>query len=222
MLYQVLDIVTDFFNPLANLAGLFLLLLGVIWIVYCLQEANRRKSWRKLTKIDEWDFSITLMLKVITICGFFVGIVSIIIGGVGLVLNLPPSLAYSTQTANSVNIFTSIFLIILGIFTFLKPINDLPIASMVGLAAASLVTVVIAFLIPDAAITLIANFINPKYILIGVFLVIFAIVAVTVKFYISGVMFLSKIVSWPPFALIIALFCFLQAILLLVFGISVV
>ena len=216
------SIVNVFLEPLSQLAALFLILLGVIWIIYGLHEGLRRKSFRKLTKVEDWDFDITKFLKILTLLGFVVGIFSIITGVGALILNLPPSIAYATTTANERNFFTCILLIVLGFFTFMKPLNDLPIASMVGLAAATLVTVVIAMLIPDIAVELIENFIDPKIVLIVLFLIIFAIVAVTVKFYTAGLMFLSKIISWPPIAFVVAIFCFIQGFALVIFGVSLI
>jgi len=51
--------------------------------------------------------------------------------------------------------------------------------------------------------------------------VVFAIVALTVKFYIGSLMAISKAISWPPLAFIIAVFCLLQGFLLLVIGVSI-
>ncbi|MFX1257831.1 MAG: hypothetical protein ACFFAN_08230 [Promethearchaeota archaeon] len=211
--------VDSYFRPLAQLAGLFMLILGVMWLIFSSYEANRRKSWKKLTKVDDWDFDITKVLKLLTYSGFVVGIFSIIIGAAGLILNEPPSLSYSTQTSDSVNYFTSIFLIIFGILTFIKPLNDLPISSIVGLAASTIVTVAILWVIMYFDITISTTI---AIALIVIFIIIFAIVAITVKFYTVGLMVFSKIISWPPIAFIIAIICFIQGILLLAFGISMI
>ena len=213
-----------FLISLSQLAALFILLLGVIWIIYGLYEAFRRKSFRKLTKVEDWDFDITKFLKFLTLLGFVVGILSILTGTAALLLDLPPSIAYSIKTANNASFFTSIFLIVLGLLTFLKPLNDLPIASIIGLAVATFVTIFIASLIqeiPTQTIEFIERFVNLRIILIVVFCIIFAIVALTVKFYTAAVMFVSKIISWPPFAFIVAGFCFVQGFALLIFGISI-
>ncbi|MGQ4875037.1 MAG: hypothetical protein ACP6IY_13300 [Promethearchaeia archaeon] len=220
-LLGTLDI-AESLRPLGEYAGFFLGILGVFWFIFAAYEANRRKSWRKLTKIDDWDFDITKFLKILTFGGFIVGILAIIIGAVGLILNVPPSIAYYSQTkTEEVHVFTSVFLIILGILTFLKPMNDLPIASIAGILVASTVCVLLFMLIPDKAVTFIAEYINPKVLLISIFLIIFAIVAITVKFYIEGLMILSKIISWPPFAIIIGIICFAQSFALVVLGTSI-
>jgi hypothetical protein len=157
----------------------------------------------------------------LTYFGFFIGILSIICGVGGLILNQPPSVAYAANTQDAASIFTSWFLIILGLLTFLKPVNDLPIASAIGLLAASAVVVIVSLSIPDQAVELIAVFIDPKLFLIVLFIVVFAIVALTAKFYIGGLMKISKAISWPPIAFVIAAFCLLQGFLLLVIGVSI-
>ncbi|MFX0037359.1 MAG: hypothetical protein ACFE9I_17190, partial [Candidatus Hermodarchaeota archaeon] len=53
------------------------------------------------------------------------------------------------------------------------------------------------------------------------FIIIFAVVAILVKFYIGGLMGVSKVVSWPPFAFIVAIVCLIQGFLLLVVGIGI-
>ena len=215
-------LVDQFLIPIAELAAFFVILLGVFWGIYASYEANRRKSWRKLTGVEDWDFDITTFLKVLTGLGFFVGVFCIISGVAGLILDIPPSIAYQTQTNDARNYVTSIFLIVLGIITLMKPLNDLPIPSMIGFAVAGGVTIILAFLIPDSAVALIENYIDPKIVLIVIFFIIFTIVGITVKFYLAGIMFLSKIISWPPFALIIMGLSFAQGFALLIYGISIV
>ena len=215
MMFQIVD----FLKGLSDLGSVFLMLLGIIWIIYGLYEATRRKSFLK-KKVEDWDFPITKFLKVLTLSGFVVGILCIIVGVGSLVLNLPPSRLYGLETANERNLFTSVLLIILGFITFFKPINDLPISSMIGLAVATIACIFIAWAIPDGAVEFIANYVNPKIVLIIIFIIIFAIVAITVKFWMSLWMGLSKVLSWPPLAFIVAVFCIIQATLLIVVGIS--
>ncbi len=219
MLYQI-DFTEAFLRPLAEFAGFFILILGVIWMIYAFYEAKRRGSFKE-RKVEDWNFKITKFLKALTYLGFVVGVLSILCGVGGLILDQPPSVAYATNTQNSASIFTSAFLIILGVLTFLKPINDLPIGSILGLLLATFVVIFASLAIPDTAVQLIAVFIDPKLFLIILFIVVFAIVALTVKFYIGSLMSVSKAISWPPLAFIIAIFCLLQGFLLLVIGMSI-
>jgi len=219
VLYQ-LDFTEAFLRPLAEFAGFFILILGVIWMIYAFYEAKRRGSFKE-RKVEDWNFKITKFLKILTYLGFVVGVISILCGVGGLVLNQPPSVAYATNTQNSVSVFTSAFLIILGVLTFLKPINDLPITSVLGLLVATFVVIFASLSIPQKAVYLIAAFIDPKLLLIIVFIVVFAIVALTVKFYIGSLMAISKAISWPPLAFIVAVFCLLQGFLLTMIGVSI-
>ncbi len=219
MIFQF-DFTEHFLKPLGQFGGFFLLILGAIWILYAAYETKRRKSFKK-RKVEDWDFDITKVLKALTYIGFIVGLLSIVSGVSGLMYDIPPSTAYSGVSGPHRNLFTSILLIIFGILTFVKPANDLPLASIVGMLAASVVVILLALLIPDAVIDLIAVFINPKLLLAILFIVIFAIVALTAKFYTAGFMAVSKAISWPPLAVIFAIFCFLQGFLLLVVGVSI-
>ena len=219
MLYQI-DFTEAFLRPLAEFSGFFILVLGVIWMIYAFYEAKRRGSFKE-RKVEDWNFKITKFLKVLTYLGFVVGVLSILCGVGGLILNQPPSVAYAANTQDSASIFTSVFLIILGVLTFLKPINDLPIGSVLGLLVATFIVIIASLAIPETAVKLIAVFIDPKLLLIIVFIVVFAIIALTVKFYIGSLMAISKAISWPPLAFIIAVFCLLQGFLLLVIGVSI-
>ena len=213
------SIVDNFLDPLAGLAALLVIILGLMWLIYASYEANRRKSWRKLTKVDDWDFDITQFLKVLSLLGYIVGILSIICGAAGLILDLPPSAAYSRVTAEEANTYASVFLIILGILTFMKPMNDLPIASIIGFAISTIITVAILAGLMYLGVNISSTI---AIVLIVVFLVIFGIVGVIVKIYTDGLMLLSKIISFPPFAIILFLFCIVYGGALLIFGISLI
>ncbi|TKJ23519.1 MAG: hypothetical protein CEE43_02350 [Promethearchaeota archaeon Loki_b32] len=215
------DFTKNILKPLSQWGGFFLLLLGIIWIIYALYETKRRGSVKK-RKVETWDFDVTKFLKVLTYLGFIVGIFSILSGVGELILDEPPSTLFAelNPTAGR-SVFTAIILIVFGIFTFLKPINDLPIASVIGLMVASLIVAIIALAIPPKLVEAIAVFIDPKILLVIIFIIIFAIIALTAKFYMSGVMAISKALSWPPLAFIVAAFCLIQGFLLLVIGVSI-
>jgi hypothetical protein len=207
-------------RPVAEFAGFFVLILGVMWLIYAIYETKRRGSFKE-RKVEDWNFDITTFLKVLTYLGIIVGIFSIISGIGGLILDQPPSVAYALNTQDSKSLFTSAFLIIVGILTLVKPLNDLPISSVLGILLASVVVVVLALSIPDQVVEVIAVFINPKLLLVILFIVVFAIVALTVKFYIGALMAISKAISWPPLAFILGAFSLIQGFLLLVIGVSI-
>ncbi len=220
MIYQF-GFTEVFLRPLAELAGFFVLLLGLMWLIYTIYETMRRGSFKE-RKVEDWNFDVTKFLKILTYLGLVVGILSILSGVGGLILkDVAPSVAYATNTQDARSMFTSIFLIILGILTLLKPLNDLPISSVIGILLASIVVVIVVLAIPDQLVQVIAIFIDPRIVLAIIFIFVFAIVALTVKFYIGTLMSISKAISWPVFAFIIAIFCLLQGFLLVVIGVSI-
>jgi hypothetical protein len=219
LIYQF-DFTENFLRPLAEFAGFFTLILGVMWLVYAVYETKRRGSVKK-RKVEDWNFDITKFLKFLTYLGIVIGIFGLLSGVGGLILDQAPSVAYAANTQDAKSLFTSTFLIILGTLTLLKPLNDLPISSVIGILLASIVVVIASMAIPDHVVQVIAVYINPKVLLVIVFILVFAFVALTVKFYIGALMSISKAISWPIFAFIIAAFCILQGFLLLVIGVSI-
>ena len=219
MLIYQFDFTEGFLRPLAEFAGFFTLILGVMWLVYAIYETQRRGSVKK-RKVEDWNFDVTKFLKFLTYFGIVIGILSLLSGVGGLILNQPPSRAFAFNNPNA-SLFASVFLIILGIFTLLKPLNDLPISSVIGILLASLIVVVAASAIPGQLVEVIAVFIDPRLLLVIIFIIVFAFVALTVKFYIGFLMGISKAISWPVLAFIIAAFCLLQGFLLLVVGVSI-
>ena len=152
------------------------------------------------------------------ILGFFV----VWSGAVSLILDIPPSFKYDDlHPGVGANHFTSIFLIVIGIAMFFFPIKDLPLASMIGLVAATATVIVIALLVPDWAVGLIAGVINPKWILVIIFVIVTVIVIIAVKFYIGIFKTISKVLSWPPIALVIVIFCLVQGFALWIWGVSI-
>ncbi|MFX1328223.1 MAG: hypothetical protein ACFE91_08770 [Promethearchaeota archaeon] len=215
------DFTENFIRPLSKWGGFFFLILGIMWIIYALYETKRRGSFKK-RKVQEWDFDVTKFLKGLTYIGFLVGIFSMMSGIGQLILDEPPSVAYATANPGAGrSLFSAILLIVFGIFTFLKPLNDLPIASVVGLLVALTAAIFVCLIIPGWAVEHIAIHFDPKWFFIILFIIIFAVVAILVKFYIGGLMGVSKVVSWPPFAFIVAVVCLIQGFLLLVVGIGI-
>ncbi|MBY9006206.1 MAG: hypothetical protein KGD63_05570 [Candidatus Lokiarchaeota archaeon] len=220
MLFQTTGL-QAFFEGLSKLGALFMLFLGVIWIIYGVHETKRRGSFKK-RKTEDWDFKITKFLKILTYVGFVVGILSIVAGVGALMYDEPPSVAYGEIVSYHRNIFTCIILLLLGFVTFLKPANDLPMATIIGLLISLAITFLVAMMIPEEIIGAIDEFVDYKIVLGIVFLILFAISALVAKFYTAGFMFISKVFSWPPIAIIVALLCLIQGTLLLTAGISLI
>lgn len=210
-----------FFDWVAQSAGVMVCITGFIAFTWLGYERKRRGSFTKRKAEEGKKFNITKFLRVLSYTGVIVGILDIWAGAMGLILDIPPSFRYAALTENAADHFTCIFLIVVGIAMFFKPINDLPLASILGLIAGTASAVVLAAAIPPGVEVVIAEWINPKLLLIIVFIVVAAIVAITAKFYVGILQTISKFLSWPPIAFIIMIFCLIQGILLWVFGISI-
>jgi hypothetical protein len=225
VIYLILQIeywpyVEAFLTWVSQSAGIFVLISGVIALTWLGFERKRRGSFFKRKSESESTISksLRLTLRLISYSGVIVGILDIWAGSMGLILNIPPSFKYAPAGADH---FTCIFLIVVGIAMFFKPINDLPLASILGLIAGTAAAAILASLIPPDVEVLIADWINPKLLLIIVLIIVAAIVALTAKFYFGVLQAISKFLSWPPIAFVIMVFGFVQGILLWGFGISI-
>ncbi|MHA1758763.1 MAG: hypothetical protein ACTSVV_18500 [Promethearchaeota archaeon] len=220
MLFQS-DITYIFLKITAELGGFFILLLGFQWLIYTFYEIKRRKSFKKV-KINDWDFKITKFLKGLTYLGFIIGTFSLLSGVGQIVLKICPFSLFSTQLNNNVNYYISVFLLTTGIITLFKPINDLPIMGIILFLISSLILFTITSLIPDdlaQVLELISKFSSKTFFMIF-FSVIFIFISVSIRFYISILMSLSRWLSWPPLTLILTIFCIFQGFLIFFFGIS--
>ncbi|MFX1327480.1 MAG: hypothetical protein ACFE91_04975 [Promethearchaeota archaeon] len=153
--------------------------------------------------------------------GLILGIFVIWSGIISLNLDIPPSFQYRDVTADEANHFTSTFLIVIGIVMAFKPISDLPLSSIIGLLAGTATAFIITLFVPDWAVKLISGVINPKWLLVIIFIIVTVVVGISAKFYIGTLQKISKFLSWPPIAFIIIIFCFVQGFALWIFGVSI-
>ena len=212
-------IISGFFNWVAESGAIMMVLSGFMAITWFGYEKKRRGSITKRKAEEEFD--TTKFLKGLSYIGLILGIFVVWSGITSLIMDIPPSFQYRDITENGSNHFTSIFLIVIGITMFFKPISDLPLSSILGLIAGTVTAFVIALLVPDWAVTLIAGVINPKWILVIIFIIVTIVVALIAKFYIGSLQKISKFLSWPPIALIIVIFCLVQGFALWIFGVSI-
>ena len=198
-------IISGFFNWVAESAAIMMVLSGAMAITWLGYERKRRGSFTK-RKVEVEKFDVSKFLRGMSYLGLILGIFVIWSGVMGLILDIPPSFQYRDVTADEANHFTCIFLIVVGIAMFFKPISDLPLSSILGLIVAAIVTFIIAIIVPDGVVQLIAGIINPKWLLVIIFIIIAVVVALTAKFYIGTLQKISKFLSWPPIAFIIVIF----------------
>jgi hypothetical protein len=219
MLFDYWDVFRTVFNWVPESAAIMMLLCGFMALVWLLSEGRRRGSFIK--RKSEGEVVVTVFLKIISLLGLVLGVFVVWSGAMSLILDIPPSAEYALVTGNEANHFTSIFLIVIGIAIFFKPIKDLPLASILGLLAGSAVALIVALLVPDWAVQFIAGVIDPKWVLVVIFIIVAVVVALTAKFYIGTLQKISKFISWPPIAFVVMIFCFAQGIALLFFGKSI-
>jgi hypothetical protein len=220
MLFDYWDVFKAIFNWVPESAAIMMVLSGVMALSWIGYERKRRGSFLK-RKIEA-VFNVTWFLKIISFLGLILGVFVIWSGVASLILDIPPSFKYDdVYPGEGANHFTSIFLIFIGIAMFFKPISDLPLASILGLIIGSAVALIVALLVPDWAVQLIGNVINPKWILIAIFAIVAIVVALTARFYLKTLQRISKFLSWPPIAFVVMVFCFVQGLSLWLTGYSI-
>ncbi|KKM82946.1 hypothetical protein LCGC14_1314390 [marine sediment metagenome] len=224
MIFQT-DYFQQFFSWVSESAAIMMVLSGLMAITWLGFEKKRRGSFTK-RKVEE-EFDVTKFLRGLSYIGLILGIFVIWSGVMSLIYDISPSFEYARLNPGEdpfngeANHFTSIFLIVIGIAIFFFPIKDLPLASLLGLGVATATVIVIALIVPDNVATWIGGFINTKWLLVIIFIIITVVVAILVKFYIGVLKAISKFLSWPPIALVIVVFCLIQGLALWIFGVSV-
>ena len=137
-----------------------------------------------------------------------------------MILDVPPTNAYEAAYGYQASKGTSILLIVLGVLTCLKPLNDFPLASMIGLAAAAGLAVVMMLIMNYLDVTLSELSRTWIIIMIAALVVIFIIVALIAKLWLAGVNFISKLVSLPIVSLAVVILLLVQGVGLIGFGYS--
>ena len=219
MLFQYWNIIQGFFNWVAESAAIMMVLSGAMAITWLGYERKRRGSFTK-RKTEVEKFNVTKFLRGMSYVGLILGVFVIWSGIMGLILDIPPSFQYRDVTADEANHFACIFLIVIGIAIFFKPISDLPLSSILGLVIGSITAFIIALVIPDS----VTNFLGTsvvKWAIVIIFIIVSVVVGLTAKFYIGTLQKISKFLSWPPIAFIIMIFCFVQGFCLWIGGFSI-
>ncbi|MHA1730979.1 MAG: hypothetical protein ACTSU5_03505 [Promethearchaeota archaeon] len=222
------DDVKDFWLWFPRSAGWMVIMLGFLAITWFGYSWKRRGGVFHASK-ESWaeDIDPTKVLRGLSYIGLFLGLLIVVAAVVGLIRDIPPSAAYAekqlncdfySETCVGNNNFTSILLIVLGLVCFMRPIADVPWASILGLLAGSAAAIALAFFvpIPDHVTT----WKYWKYALIVIFLVVSVVVGLAFKFWTNGLAAFSKFLSWPPIAAAIVILCFVQGVLLIQYGTS--
>jgi hypothetical protein len=187
-------------------------LLAVTWLGY---ERKRKKGFIRI-KTEDWEETeVSKILRIISYSGILLGIIMVWASIVGMINDIAPSFKFADRFPLEGNdTLTSVSLLIMGLVCFMKPINDLPWAGLIGLFAGIGSAIFISLSMPAEWLA------NPDYkwyiVIIGI--VIATVVGVAVKFWIGSIQLISRILSYPPVALIVAAYCLIQGIMVLTMG----
>ena len=181
------------FSILVNNAELILIIGGVLAMSWFIEKLVR--------PVPVVGAPMSLLTKIISFFGFFVGILLIVTGAA----------SWQTQTTN-IDTNTIILFIIAGLALMLKPIKDFPWAALMGLIAGGLAAGAVYFFLPlPETVGGIAS--------IWVYLIIFFVPAIIVymvfKFIEDILKLLGIILASKPVTLIIGIVCIVQGVLLL-------
>ncbi len=181
------------FSILVNNAQYLLILGGIIATSWFIQ--------RLVKPVPIVGTPTSILLKIISFFGFFVGILLIITGAA----------AWQSQAVN-IDSYTIYLLIIAGLVLMLKPIKDFPWAALLGLIAGGLCTWAVYFFFPLSGPVL---GIAPIWIYLIIFLIPAVIVYMVFKFIEDVMKLIGTILGSRPVSLIVGFVCLFQGILLL-------
>lgn len=220
------NIYTWWATNLGNDAAILTVLCGVMALVWFFYEGVRRGFVKP--KNESWERDkVSRFLKIIIILGIILGIICIVTAIVAMVGNIAPSYAYRDNPAylaegeltNGFDWLTSITLLVMGLAMFIKPIEDVPIATIVGLACGAVCALLLGALLPPALVSLYPNL---KWVLVVVFVIVTTAIGLMLKVWVDGVEFISKIVSWPPIAILLSAFCLVQGFAVWIAGVTLI
>jgi hypothetical protein len=179
-------------NILANYTPYILILGGFIAISWFIEKLVR--------PVPVVGKPASILTKIVTFFGFFVGILLIVTAGV----------VWSTQA--QVDNYTIYLLIIAGLALFLRPIKEIPWAALLGLIVGGLTVAIIYFFFPlPETVVGIAS----TWIYLAIFLIPAVLVYMVFKFIEDMLKLIGMILGSKPVTFIVGLVCIAQGVLLL-------
>ena len=181
------------FSILVNNTEYILIIGGIIAISWFLEKL--------LKPVPVVGTPASILTKIISFFGFFVGIILLITGAA----------AWQTH-APQVDTYTIYLLIIAGLVLILKPIKDFPWAALLGLIAGGLCAgaVYFFFSLPETVFGIASTWI---YLII--FLIPAVIVYMVFKFIEDVLKLIGTLLASKPVTLIVGFVCIAQGVLLL-------
>jgi len=181
------------FSILVNYTRYILILGGVIAISWFLEKL--------LKPVPVVGTPASILTKIVSFFGFFVGILLIITGAA----------AWQTH-APQVDTYTQYLLIIAGLVLILKPIKDFPWAALLGLIAGGLSAGAVYFFFPLPETVL---GIASTWVYVIIFLIPAVIVYMVFKFIEDVLKLIGTLLASKPVTLIVGFVCIAQGVLLL-------
>ncbi len=203
MIFQTALIVIVY-RVLVTAFPFFYFSLSFLWASFAYYDTHQRNSFKKL-KTEDANFENLKFIESLAQFGVFWGVVVIIAALLVLIVNIIPTTL--DISPDLFMIITSIVLIISGVLTIIKPIQELPTLTLIGLIISSVSSIFILMFIPDSLVSLIYGRISPKDVLLGFSVGYLLIVIGLGVFYTHGLTTVAKALSWPPVASIVSLFC---------------
>lgn len=180
------------FSGLVNYISYILILGGFVAISWFIEKLVR--------PVPVVGKSVSILTKIISFFGFFVGILLIVTAGV----------AWSTQA--QVDNYTILLLIIAGLALFLRPIKDIPWAALLGLIVGGLAIGIVYFFFPlPETVVGIAS----MWIYLAIFLIPAVFVYIIFKFIEDLLKLIGMILGSKPVTFIVGIVCITQGVLLL-------
>ena len=180
------------FSGLVNYTPYILILGGIVAISWFLEKLVR--------PVPVVGKPASILTKVISFFGFFVGIFLIVTGAA----------AWSAQ--GQVDAYTQYLLIIAGLALFLRPIKDIPWAALLGLIVGGLCAGIVYFFFPLPE-TVVG--ISSMWVYLVIFLVPAVIVYMVFKFVEDLLKLIGMILGSKPVTFIVGVVCIAQGVLLL-------
>ena len=224
MIFEVTNAKLQWFiDVFGDSSGGVLLFCAIMALIWFFNEAYRQGGFLR-PKNEEWDRDeVTMVLKIMIYAGLILGLIVIGTAAVSLIYDIPPTSKYGLNVAPEADTFTVVLLFIMGLTMFLKPLQDIPVATIIGILLGIVFTIIVVALIPDNALTWASNETNiqSKWLFVGIFLIFGTLFGSMAKFWVDGFEAVGKFLSWPPIALLMSLICFVQAIGLIGWGWSI-
>jgi hypothetical protein len=181
------------FSGLVNYKSYILILGGVVAISWFIE-----KLVRPMPVVGK---PASILAKIVSFFGFFVGILMIVTGVATLSIGTP-----------QVDTYTGYLLIVAGLALFLRPIKDIPWAAVLGLIVGGLCAGLVYFFFPLPETVL---GIASPWVYLVIFLIPAVIVYMVFKFIEDLLKLVGMVLGSKPVTFIVGLVCIAQGVLLL-------